>query len=166
MSRKRVQPSIPGGGPLSKKSNSGRFSNAQLMPDAIDWPSLDTLWQTIGDPASERYLKSQPSIEGYEHAVKPFFARLSLIVRGLHQDELMVIFRATLPFWYSSAEKVDKVRVSELFESAHTWVETQLIGKLQSYSKLWYASEAGAKYQQQWLFAKFVPSLSILSRSS
>lgn len=162
MSRKRVQPSITGGSPLSKKRKSGQYGNAQLMPDAIDWPPLDTLWQTIGDPASERYLRSQPSIEEYEPAVKLFFARLSLIVRGLHQDQLVVLFRATLPFWYSSAGKADKFRVSELFESAHTWVETQLIGKIQSYSKLWYASESGAKYQQQWLFAKFVPSLLIL----
>lgn len=108
------------------------------------------------------YLKSQPSLKEYEPAAKRFLARLCFVVRGLHQDQLMVVFRATLPAWYASANKADKIRASEIFESAHTWVETQLIDKMQAYAKLWYASEAGAKYYQDWHFAKCVLNLSLL----
>lgn len=162
MSRKRALPASPGGSPVNKKRNSGKLGNAPLMPDTIEWPPLDGLWQAIGDPASEMYLKSQPSLEEYEPAAKRFLARLCFVVRGLHQDQLMVVFRATLPAWYASADKADKIRASEIFESAHTWVETQLIDKMQAYAKLWYASEAGAKYHQDWHFAKCVLNLSLL----
>ncbi len=119
-SRKRALPHTPGGSPTNKKRNSGKVSNAQLMPDTIEWPPLDVLWQAIGDPASEMFLKSQPSLEEYEPAAKRFLARLCLIVCGLHQDQLMAVFRATLPAWYASADKADKIRTSEIFESAHT----------------------------------------------
>ena len=101
-------------------------------------------------------MKSQPSLDEYEPAAKRFLARLSLIVRGLNQDQINVIFRVTIPNWYSTAEKADKIRASESWESAHTWVENQLIGKITEYAKLWYASQAGAKYREQWQFAKFV----------
>lgn len=153
-SRKRAPASNPGGSPQSKKRNSGKNISAQLMPDTIEWPPLDILWQVIGDPALESYLKSQPSLDDYALAMKRFLARLSLVVRGLHQDQIMVVFRATVPNWYSTAEKADKLRASELFESAHTWVETQLIDKLHSYSKLCYESVAGAKYHKDWHHAK------------
>ncbi len=149
------------GSPTNKKRNSGKVSNTQLMPDTIEWPSLDALWQAIGDLASEMFLKSQPSLEEYEPTAKRFLARLCLIVRGFYQDQLMAVFRAILPAWYASADKVDKIRTSEIFESAHTWVETQLINKMQAYTKLWYATETRAKYYQEWHFAKYVLGLSL-----
>ena len=124
------------------------------MPDTIEWPPNDRLWPVIGDPASEAYLKSQPSIDDYALAVKRFLARLSLVVRGLNRDQVMVVFRATVPNWYSIAEKADKLRTSELFESVHTWVETYLIDKLHSYSRLWYKLAAGEKYYKDWHHAK------------
>ncbi len=115
-SQKRALPHTLGGSPTNKKCNSGKVSNAQLMPDTIEWPLLDALWQAIGDPASEMFLKSQPSFEEYEPAAKRFLARLCLIVRELHQDQLRAVFRATLPAWYASANKADKICTSEIFE--------------------------------------------------
>lgn len=103
------------------------------------------------------YLKSQPSLKE-----KQFLARLSLVVRGLKEDQILVIFRASVPTWYSSAKKADKVRIFEIFEFVRTWVENQLIGKLRALSQVWDESKGGAEYQEQWLFAKFVSSLFIL----
>lgn len=57
---------------------------------------------------------------------------------------------------------MDKIRTSEIFESAYTWVETQLINKMQAYAKLWYATEAEVKYYQEWHFAKYVLGLSLV----
>ena len=162
MSRKRTLPGNPGGSPVNKKRNNGKLGNAPLMPDTIEWPLLDGLWQAIGDPASKIYLKSQPSLEEYEPATKRVLARLCFVVQGLNQDQLMVVFRATLSAWYASADKADKIRAFEIFKCAHTWVETQLIYRMQAYAKLWYASEVGAKYHQDWYFAKCVLSLSLL----
>lgn len=90
--QKRAPASNLGGSPKSKKRNSGKHISAPLIPDTIEWPLLDILWQTIGDPASELYLKSQPSFDDYGLAAKRFFACLSLVVRGLHQDQIMVVF--------------------------------------------------------------------------
>ncbi len=58
----------------------------------------------------------------------------------------MIVFQATVPNYYSTAEKANKLHTFELFESAHIWVETYLINKLYSYSRLWYKSATGAKY--------------------
>ena len=148
MSQKCALPASPGESPVNKKRNSGKLGNAPLMPDTIEWPPLDRLWQAIGDPASKMYLQSQLFLEEYELAAKRFLARLCFVMRSLQQDQLMVVFCATLPAWYASANKADKIRTSEIFESAHTWVEIQLIDKMQAYAKLWYTSEAGAKYHQ------------------
>ncbi len=90
----------------------------------------------IGDPASEAYLKSQPSIDDYAFAVKRFLARLSLVVRSLNWDQVMVVFQVIVPNWYSIVEKTEKLSTSELFESTYTWVETYLIDKLHLYSRL------------------------------
>lgn len=163
MSRKHAPPpGTLGGSPVSKKRHSGRVVNAQLMPDVLEWPPLDTLWQSIGDLASEMYLKYQPSLKEYKPVAKQFLARLSLVVRGLKEDQILVIFRASVPTRYSSAKKADKVRIFEIFEFVRTWVENQLIGKLRALSQVWDESKGGAEYQEQWLFAKFVSSLFIL----
>ncbi len=74
-------------------------------------------------------MKSQPSLNKYEPIAKRFLACLSFIVRGLNQDKINVIFYATISNWYSTAKKSNKIRDSESCESAHTWVENQLIGK-------------------------------------
>lgn len=163
MSRKRPLPTTPDGSPTSKKRNSAMKGwNASLIPETIEWPPHDRLWQVIGDPASEMYLKSQASLEEYEPAAKRFWARLSLVARGLQQDQLMVVFRATLSAWYHNADKADKIRASEMFESADTWVETQLINKMQAYSKIWYETKAGSEYHNAYVYAKYVSSLSLL----
>lgn len=99
-------------------------------------------------------MKQQGSLEDYEQVVKLFVARLSLLVRGLYQDQLMVIFRASVPLWYSTADKADKIALSESFEAAQTWVDSQLIGKMKAYARMWYNTPAGEKYHQDWHFAK------------
>ncbi len=85
---------------------------------------------------SEMYMKSQPFLNEYESAAKHFLVCLSFIIRGLNQDQINVIFCATIPNWYSTVEKSDKICASESWESAHTWVEKQLIGKIMKYAKL------------------------------
>lgn len=156
LSRKRVPgtnpgASKPGGSPQSKKRKSVR---TELMPDTIEWPPADRLWAVIGDSASENYLKTQPSLDDYALASKRFHARLYMVVRGLSRDQVQVVFRATVPNWYCKADKGDQLRVSELFETAHTWVESHLIDKLSAYSQLWYKSGAGEKYYKDWHHAK------------
>lgn len=134
--QKRIWLLIPGGNSFAKKSGSDRLSNTQLMPDTIDWPPSDVLWQTIRDPGSKAYFKFQSFIEEYQLTIKEFLACLGLVVHGFYQDQLMVIFLAIFPSWYNITEKSDKICMSELFESGHTWVESKLIEKLKLYSNL------------------------------
>ncbi len=75
--------SNPGGSLQAKKRKNVR---AKLMPDTIKWLPNNRLWPVIGDPTSEAYLKSQPSIDDYALAMKRFLASLSLVVRGLNRD--------------------------------------------------------------------------------
>ena len=98
-SRKRVFDINPGmsnpsGSPQAKKRKNVR---AKLMLDTIKWPLNDRLSPVIGNPALEAYLKSQLSIDDYAFAIKRFLACLSLVVHGLNRDQVMVVFRVTVP---------------------------------------------------------------------
>lgn len=112
-------PPTLGGNLTNKKHNSGKISNTQLMPDIIEWPLFDVFWQAIRDPTSKMFLKSQPSLEEYKPVAKQFLACLCFIVCGLHQNQLMAVFRVILLAWYTSANKADKIHTSKIFESAH-----------------------------------------------
>lgn len=149
-SSKAVSPTRRSGGTAKRPKRVSRLAIAETL----EWPPLDKLWETIGDRASETFLKKQGSLEEYDQAVKLFVARLSLLVRGLYQDQSMIVFRASVPTWYTTADKADKVSMSESFEAAQTWVDSQLIGKMKAYARMWYNTPAGQKYRQDWQFAK------------
>ncbi len=108
--RKRIAaPESPGGvadSPLPAKKQ--KHFNASLFPDSKEWPPLDRLWDVVGNRASETYLKSQGTVEEYTLAARVFLGRLCLVVCGLHLDQLMVIFRATVPMWYGTAARIQK----------------------------------------------------------
>lgn len=76
------------------------------------------MWDAVGDCTSETYLKSQDTLEECTLAARVFLGRLCLVVRGLHLDQLMVIFRATVPMWYSTATRIEKAAMIEMFEEA------------------------------------------------
>lgn len=101
-------------------------------------------------------MKKQRTLEEYYAAVKIFLSCLSLLARGLHQDQLIVIFCATLPNWYHTCGKSDKLAMSKSFEAAQTWIDFQLIEKMKAYTRLWYSFPAGVKYHKDWHFAKLV----------
>lgn len=80
------------------------------------------LWEIIGDKPSEIYLKRQQIIKKYKFASRIFVMRLCLLVRGLKQDQLGVIFHITcLPF-YNTLDKVERFAMSEIFDVAQLWV--------------------------------------------
>ena len=43
-----------------------------------------------------------------------------MVVRDLSQEQVQVVFQATVPNLYGKANKGDQLRVFELFEAAHT----------------------------------------------
>ncbi len=74
-----------------------RHFNAFLLPNHVEWPTLNKLWDVVRDSKSQAFLKSQGTLEEYTPAACIFVGRMSLIVRGLPLDHLMVIFRASAP---------------------------------------------------------------------
>ena len=94
-------------------------------------------------------MKFQLSLEKYKPAAKCFLAHLFFIVQGFNQDQMKIIFYVNIRNWYSANKKIDQIRASEIWKSAHTWVKNQLIHKIVEYSKLWYANKARAKYKKQ-----------------
>lgn len=91
---KRLLKAVTPSSPPTKRT---KQTSGLVIADTLEWPPHDTLWDTVGDHASEAFMKKQGTLEEYDAAVKVFLGRLSLLVCGLHQDQLMVIFRATLP---------------------------------------------------------------------
>lgn len=138
--------------PLPTKKQ--KHYNASLFPDSKEWPPLDKLWDAVGDCTSETYLKSQDTLEECTLAARVFLGRLCLLVRGLHLDQLMVIFRATVPMWYSTATRIEKAAMIEMFEEAQAWVEQKLVSKMKAFSQMWYQSPAGSTYHKAWHHAK------------
>lgn len=104
--RKRIapldSPGTAGGAESPLPAKKQKHYNASLFPDSKEWPPLDTIWEAVGNCASESYLKSQGTFEEYTSTTCIFLGRLCLVVRGLHLDQLMVIFRATAPQWYNT----------------------------------------------------------------
>lgn len=82
----------------------------------------------------------------HEHGVKLFVARLSLLVRGLKQDQLSVIFRATVPSFHNTLDKAERLAMSESFDSAQLWVDKLLVERMKGYTRQWYNSLVGKKY--------------------
>ncbi len=96
------------------------------------------LWDVVGNRVSETYLKSQGTVEEYTLATQIFLDRLCLIVRGLHLDQLMIIFCATIPMWYGTAARIEQFAMIETFEEAQAWVEQKLVSKIKTFSQMWY----------------------------
>lgn len=71
-----------------------------VIADTLEWPSHDMFWDIVSNCASEVFMKKQKILEEYNTAIKVFFGYLSLPVCSLYQDQLIVIFCATLPNWY------------------------------------------------------------------
>ena len=122
--------------PFSPSTKRTKRTSGLVIANTLEWLSHDTLWDTVGDCASEAFMKKQETLEEYDAAVKVFLDRLSLLVCGLYQDQLMVIFRVILPNWYHTCEKSDKLAMSESFEAAWTWIDSQLTGKIKAYTRL------------------------------
>ncbi len=84
-----------GESPLPVKKQ--KHFNTFLLPNHVEWLSLDQLWDVVGNSESQAFLRSQGTLEEYTPAARIFVGRMSLIVRGLPLDHLMVIFRALAP---------------------------------------------------------------------
>ena len=114
MSQKQPSPSYSGDSLVNKKRTSSACDNIALMFYLLEWLPLDTLWQVVGNPVLEIFMKFQPFFDKYEPNTKCFLACLSLIVRGLNQDQINVIFCTMILNWYSIAEKADKIHSSKI----------------------------------------------------
>lgn len=115
----QVLPLKPCGSLTNKKCNSGKVTNVQLMPDIIKRPSLNILWQAIGDLVYNIFLKSQLFFKEYKPTAKQFFAYLNLIVCEFHWDQLMTVFYVIFVALYTSVSKADKICAFKIFELTH-----------------------------------------------
>ena len=138
--------------PLKKQ----KHINTSLFPDSLEWPSHNKLWEVVGDRGSEFYLKSQNTLEEYTPAACIFFGRLLLVVRGLHLDQLIVIFRASAPSWFTTVARDKKAAMIEAFKEAQAWVDQKIVAKMKAFSEIWYQSPTGAAYYNKWYKNKYV----------
>ena len=75
---------------------------------------------------------------------------MSFIVHEFNKEQIIILFELMHLNWFCTMEKIDRIHTSEVWESAYTWVENYLIGKLIKYIKLWYMTLAGEKYFEKW----------------
>ncbi len=101
-------------------------------------------------------------LEEYNPAIRIFVGRMSLIVRGLPLDHLMVIFQALAPLWYNTVNKIKRAAMMEIFEKAQAWVDNKLVLKMKAFSQMWYTNPAGSAFYDKWHHAKYVLFLIIL----
>ena len=69
-----------------------RHFNTSLLLNHVEWPTLDQLWDIVGDSKLQAFLKSQSTFEEYTSAACIFDGRMSFIVRDLPLNHLMVVF--------------------------------------------------------------------------
>ena len=132
------------------------------MPTHVEWPILDQLWDVVRDSESQAFLRSQGTLEEYTPAAQIFVGCMSLIVRGLPLNHLIVVFRALAPPWYNTVDKIERAAIMEIFEEAQAWVDNKLVSKMKSFSQMWYSSPAGSAFYEAWHHAKYVLFLIIL----
>lgn len=131
-----------------------RQINLKNGPRLVEYPPLDIIWIVFGDNASTQFLKSSPGVPDYEKNVKYFHGRLALVVRGLSLDEILALYRATLPAWTAYEKKEVLEEMCNSFESAYDWAQECLISKIKAYADLWFKSESGKAYKAAWDFAE------------
>lgn len=120
-------------------------SKSLLLPPEI--------WERFGDAESASRLACTSDIQQFENIARQFHARLALLVRGLHFNELQVIFKQCLPTFYDKADKATRNKVERVFEDAHLYIEGQLILRINAYAKKWLETAAGADYLKKWQFS-------------
>ena len=120
----------------------------------VPWPAADKIWEVFGDLPAEMMIKTTTDVIQYTKLVRGFHARLALIVRGLHLEEVLAVFRACLPAWYATASKADQVTAQEEFEGAFDWVQDELVKKMKFYALQWYTTDAGTQYRNKWKESK------------
>ncbi len=57
-----------------------RQFNASLLPNHVKWPTLDQLWDVVGDSKSQAFLRLQDTLKEYIFAARIFVDRINLIV--------------------------------------------------------------------------------------
>lgn len=72
----------------------------------------------IGNHSLKAYIKLQGIIKIYSLAVCVFLGHLGLVVRGLHLDQLIVIFYTTITMWYNTALWIEKQEIKKVFKEA------------------------------------------------
>ena len=120
----------------------------------VPWPAADKMWEVFGDVPTEIMIKTTTDVIQYIKLVRGFHARLAFFVRGLYLNEVLGVFRACLPAWYATASKADQVTAQKEFEGAFDWVQDKLAKKMKFYALQWYTTEAGQKYQKEWMVCK------------
>lgn len=114
-------------------------------------PLATKTWHTFGDPRSTEYLKATSNIDGYRIACRYFHARLALVARGFHIDELQQIFVSCLPPFLQDGDEYQRKQANQAFEMQHDWVQDQLVMRLCAYAKEWLMAPAGLFYREQFL---------------
>ncbi len=130
--------------------------HVEMLPDNMAWPEANEVWREFGDENSTACLATTKELAEYKNAVRHFHACLALVVRGLHVDEVMMIFCSSLPAFYNEAAKTDRVKIQDALEAAHEWVETHLLAKVE-----WFKTPAGTSYLVDFQRVKGVHVLSL-----
>ncbi len=75
-------------------------------------------------------------LEEYARASYIFVSYISLIVRGLLFDYVMVIFPALATPSYNIVDKIKRVVMMKIFEEFQAWIDNKLVSKMKSFSQI------------------------------
>ena len=108
--------------PSSSEDKAGRQGlevNTSDLSLELSYLLIDEFWDVFGDEASTEMLSTCKNVDEYENMVRYYYAWLILFDQGFHYDECKNVFYSTMPTFYHSMDKNEKIALTVLFENTY-----------------------------------------------
>lgn len=109
-------------------------------------PKPADLVTAIKDHVGGQYLYNAIDENEYARICRFYHARLSLLVRGLNENELSALFTTNMPSFWGRLDEYGQQRTRKSFDDAYDHAEYHLIVHISELARCWLDSIAGREY--------------------
>lgn len=126
----------------------GTLRTPKTLPPIYKRPGPQDLVIALNDCTGAQYLTTAVDTRDYFWHAQFYHARLSLIITGLNYNELVELYKTSLPGFFQALDDDQKEHLFSQFCEAYNQIEVYLLRVLVQVGQIWLASPAGKKYKK------------------